>query len=281
VYVGAVYVGALWPDLHQGSPGYLRCRRSCSSGRWLTLAVASTILPTSSMTPRSSSSRGAECGPRAREPPAGRFGPQQVREKTIPRPDRKVRSLGIPTTTDRVVQAALKLVLDPIFGAGFQPCSSGSAQAPSPGRDRRDPLPRLTHPQLTRRPTSPRRDPASRTAGWGSEPGRGCCWPRCSRTRRAFQLEAPRWDVKGFATLGVGSSWVRRPILGRRNLPAHDQELVPRDHRWPQVCIPAQPHPAPLLADPCLQIAQASTPTGSRAAPAAASAARSSPPVRA
>jgi hypothetical protein len=62
---------------------------------------------------------------RAREPPAGRFGPQQVREKTIPRPDRKVRSLGIPTTTDRVVQAALKLVLDPIFEAGFQPCSSG------------------------------------------------------------------------------------------------------------------------------------------------------------
>ena len=33
--------------------------------------------------------------------------------------------LGIPTVTDRVVQAALKLVLEPIFEAGFQPCSYG------------------------------------------------------------------------------------------------------------------------------------------------------------
>ena len=56
---------------------------------------------------------------------AGRFGPQRVREKTIPKPNGKVRALGIPTTADRVVQASLKLVLEPIFEADFKPCSYG------------------------------------------------------------------------------------------------------------------------------------------------------------
>ena len=56
---------------------------------------------------------------------AGRFVPRRVREKTIPKANRKVRSLGIPTTADRVVQASLKLVLEPIFEADFKPCSYG------------------------------------------------------------------------------------------------------------------------------------------------------------
>jgi RNA-directed DNA polymerase len=56
---------------------------------------------------------------------AGRFVPQRVREKTIPKTGGKIRSLGIPTTADRVVQASLKLVLEPIFEADFQPCSYG------------------------------------------------------------------------------------------------------------------------------------------------------------
>ena len=37
----------------------------------------------------------------------------------------KLRSLGIPTIADRVVQAALKLVLEPIFEADFMPVSYG------------------------------------------------------------------------------------------------------------------------------------------------------------
>ena len=46
-------------------------------------------------------------------------------EKLIPKANGKVRRLGIPTALDRTVQASLKLVLEPIFEADFQPCSYG------------------------------------------------------------------------------------------------------------------------------------------------------------
>src|SRR6266545_2619008 len=53
------------------------------------------------------------------------FRPLPVRERMIPKTGGKLRRLGIATITDRVVQASLKLVLEPIFEADFLPCSYG------------------------------------------------------------------------------------------------------------------------------------------------------------
>jgi RNA-directed DNA polymerase len=53
------------------------------------------------------------------------FRPLPVRERMIPKAGGKKRRLGIATITDRVVQASLKLVLEPVFEADFLPCSYG------------------------------------------------------------------------------------------------------------------------------------------------------------
>jgi RNA-directed DNA polymerase len=54
------------------------------------------------------------------------YQPMPVRKKEIPKDGgTKVRVLSIPTIRDRVVQGALKLILEPIFEADFQPGSYG------------------------------------------------------------------------------------------------------------------------------------------------------------
>jgi RNA-directed DNA polymerase len=56
---------------------------------------------------------------------SGEFEPVEVRRVLIPKASGKLRKLGIPTVADRVVQASLKAVLEPIFEADFKPCSYG------------------------------------------------------------------------------------------------------------------------------------------------------------
>lgn len=51
--------------------------------------------------------------------------PMRSRKKEIPKGNGKFRTLNIPTIRDRVVQGALKLILEPIFESDFQPGSYG------------------------------------------------------------------------------------------------------------------------------------------------------------
>src|SRR5438876_8426274 len=53
------------------------------------------------------------------------YQPMPVRKKEIPKDGGKVRVLSIPSIRDRVVQGALKLILEPIFEADFQSGSYG------------------------------------------------------------------------------------------------------------------------------------------------------------
>jgi len=71
----------------------------------------------------------------------GYYQPEPVRQRLIPKPGKpgRFRPLGIPTLIDRLVQTALKLILEPIFETDFYPTSYGFRR----GRNTHDALERI------------------------------------------------------------------------------------------------------------------------------------------
>jgi RNA-directed DNA polymerase len=124
---------------------------------------------------------------------SGEFRPVEVRQVLIPKKSGKLRKLGIPTVADRVVQASLKAVLEPIFEADFLPCSYGFR----PNRRAQDAIAEIHH--MT-----------SRTFTWVLEAGIHACFDEIGH---AALLERVRRRIKDKRVLALVKAFLKSGVM--------------------------------------------------------------------